>query len=150
SNRITIGRPTFVSAAIPSFLPITIRSSSKRCYIRCFCCPALQGRFPANPLRSLGPPSSAFTPPILRRPLSGLISHSFWMWSAGPYDQPRKDVRMRTSEIVRAWGKILRGEAPSLSIELTRECPLRCPGCYAYDEAHLGGGLTLRELNDRK
>jgi organic radical activating enzyme len=57
---------------------------------------------------------------------------------------------MRTSEIVRAWGKILRGEAPSLSIELTRECPLRCPGCYAYDEAHLGGGVTLRELNDRK
>src|SRR6188472_141950 len=57
---------------------------------------------------------------------------------------------MRTSEIVRAWGKILRGEAPSLSIELTRECPLRCPGCYAYDEAHLGGGVTLRELNDSK
>lgn len=57
---------------------------------------------------------------------------------------------MRTSEIVRAWGKILRGEAPSLSIELTRECPLRCPGCYAYDEDHLGGGVTLRELNDRK
>jgi sulfatase maturation enzyme AslB (radical SAM superfamily) len=57
---------------------------------------------------------------------------------------------MRTSEIVRAWGKILRGEAPSLSIELTRECPLRCPGCYAYDEAHLGGGVMLRELNDRK
>jgi organic radical activating enzyme len=57
---------------------------------------------------------------------------------------------MRTSEIVRAWGKILRGEAPSLSIELTRECPLRCPGCYAYDDAHLGGGVTLRELNDRK
>jgi sulfatase maturation enzyme AslB (radical SAM superfamily) len=57
---------------------------------------------------------------------------------------------MRTSEIVRAWRKILRGEAPSLSIELTRECPLRCPGCYAYDEAHLGGGVTLRELNDRK
>jgi sulfatase maturation enzyme AslB (radical SAM superfamily) len=57
---------------------------------------------------------------------------------------------MRTSEIVRAWGKILRGEAPSLSIELTRECPLRCPGCYAYDDAHLGGGVTLRELSDRK
>jgi sulfatase maturation enzyme AslB (radical SAM superfamily) len=57
---------------------------------------------------------------------------------------------MRTSEIVRAWRKILRGEAPSLSIELTRECPLRCPGCYAYDDAHLGGGVTLRDLNDRK
>src|SRR5271167_2249872 len=57
---------------------------------------------------------------------------------------------MRTSEVLGAWGKILRGEAPSLSIEITRECPLRCPGCYAYDDQHLGGGKTLRELNDRK
>jgi sulfatase maturation enzyme AslB (radical SAM superfamily) len=53
-------------------------------------------------------------------------------------------------QIVQAWGKILKGEYPSLSIEITRECPLRCPGCYAYDDAHLGGGRTLRELNDRK
>jgi MoaA/NifB/PqqE/SkfB family radical SAM enzyme len=51
---------------------------------------------------------------------------------------------------MRAWGKILKGEPPSLSIEITRECPLRCPGCYAYDEAHLGGGKTLRSLIDRK
>ena len=57
---------------------------------------------------------------------------------------------MRTSEILRAWAKILKGERPSLSIELTRECPLRCPGCYAYDDGHLGGGLTLRNLNDHK
>ncbi len=57
---------------------------------------------------------------------------------------------METSQIIRAWGKILRGEHPALSIEITRECPLRCPGCYAYDDAHLGGGVTLRELNDRR
>jgi MoaA/NifB/PqqE/SkfB family radical SAM enzyme len=57
---------------------------------------------------------------------------------------------VRTSEILKAWSKILKGEQPSLSIEITRECPLRCPGCYAYDDAHLGGGVTLRELNDRK
>lgn len=57
---------------------------------------------------------------------------------------------MQTSEIIRAWSKILRGETPSLSIEITRECPLRCPGCYAYDPAHLGGDLTLRELSDFK
>jgi sulfatase maturation enzyme AslB (radical SAM superfamily) len=57
---------------------------------------------------------------------------------------------MQTSEILRAWGKILKGERPSLSLEITRECPLRCPGCYAYEEGHLGGGITLRELNDRK
>jgi len=35
-----------------------------------------------------------------------------------------------------------------LSIEITRECPLSCPGCYAYGESHLGSGVTLRELND--
>jgi len=55
-----------------------------------------------------------------------------------------------TYQIFQAWGKILKGEHPSLSIEITRECPLRCPGCYAYDDAHLGGGQTLRELNDRR
>ena len=57
---------------------------------------------------------------------------------------------MYTSEIIQAWGKILKGEKPSLSIEITKECPLKCPGCYAYDDAHLGGGQTLRELNDRR
>jgi sulfatase maturation enzyme AslB (radical SAM superfamily) len=57
---------------------------------------------------------------------------------------------VQTSQILHAWGKILKGERPSLSIEITRECPLRCPGCYAFDDAHLGGGQTLRDLNDLK
>jgi MoaA/NifB/PqqE/SkfB family radical SAM enzyme len=57
---------------------------------------------------------------------------------------------LHTSEIIKAWGKILKGQPPALSIEITRECPLKCPGCYAYDDAHLGGGQTLRELNDRR
>lgn len=35
-----------------------------------------------------------------------------------------------------------------LSIEITRECPLTCPGCYAYGENHLGGAATLRNLSD--
>ncbi len=52
--------------------------------------------------------------------------------------------------IIRAWGKILVGRRPNLSIEITRECPLRCPGCYAYGNEHLGGGQTLRTLSDRK
>jgi len=56
---------------------------------------------------------------------------------------------MKTLDVIRAWRKIVRGERPSLSLEITRECPLRCPGCYAYDDAHLGGGLTLRDLHDR-
>jgi organic radical activating enzyme len=62
----------------------------------------------------------------------------------------RKGRFVKTSDVVRAWGRILKGERPSLSIEITRECPLKCPGCYAYDDAHLGGGATLRSLNDRK
>jgi MoaA/NifB/PqqE/SkfB family radical SAM enzyme len=37
-----------------------------------------------------------------------------------------------------------------LSIEITRECPLSCPGCYAYGDAHLGGGRTLSQLNDSR
>src|SRR5277367_393347 len=57
---------------------------------------------------------------------------------------------MYTSEIIQAWGKILKGEHPALSIEITRECPLRCPGCYAYEDGHLGGGQTLRQLIDHK
>ena len=52
--------------------------------------------------------------------------------------------------IITAWGKILRGYRPSLSIEITRECPLRCPGCYAYGDEHLGGDVTLRQVTDYK
>jgi sulfatase maturation enzyme AslB (radical SAM superfamily) len=52
--------------------------------------------------------------------------------------------------IMSAWGRILNGYTPALSIEITRECPLRCPGCYAYGDDHLGGGVTLREVRDFK
>jgi MoaA/NifB/PqqE/SkfB family radical SAM enzyme len=52
--------------------------------------------------------------------------------------------------ILTAWGNILRGYRPSLSIEITRECPLRCPGCYAYGDDHLGGDVTLRQVSDFK
>ncbi|HMG87884.1 MAG TPA: radical SAM protein [Terracidiphilus sp.] len=57
---------------------------------------------------------------------------------------------MKSSEVLRAWARILAGSAPSLSIEITKECPLRCPGCYAFDAAHLGGPTQLRELSDFK
>jgi len=53
-------------------------------------------------------------------------------------------------DLLTAWGRVLRGRIPLLSIEITRECPLRCPGCYAYGDAHLGGGITLRQLNDKR
>ena len=57
---------------------------------------------------------------------------------------------MTAKEVMRAWKMILNGRRPSLSIEITRECPLRCPGCYAYEDGHLGGEITLRQLVDRK
>jgi MoaA/NifB/PqqE/SkfB family radical SAM enzyme len=59
---------------------------------------------------------------------------------------------VKSSEVMQAWKSILLGRRPSLSIELTRECPLRCPGCYAFDPAHLGGDgtITLRQLSDYK
>lgn len=56
---------------------------------------------------------------------------------------------MRTSEVIQAWKSILSGRRPTLAIEITRECPLRCPGCYAYEEGHVSG-MNLRQLNDKR
>ncbi len=59
------------------------------------------------------------------------------------------DIGVGAREIIQAWGRILAGSRPNISIEITRECPLRCPGCYAYGDDHLGGGgVTLRGLAD--
>jgi MoaA/NifB/PqqE/SkfB family radical SAM enzyme len=55
---------------------------------------------------------------------------------------------MRSTDILRVWGRVLRGRTPFLSIEVTKECPLRCPGCYAYAPDHLGSLTTLRQLSD--
>ncbi|MFZ1012887.1 MAG: radical SAM protein [Terracidiphilus sp.] len=57
---------------------------------------------------------------------------------------------MKTTEVLQAWRGILAGRKPSLSIEITKVCPLRCPGCYAFDPAHLGGDSELRQLSDFK
>src|ERR1700744_4085781 len=58
---------------------------------------------------------------------------------------------MKKSEELNAWARMPTGQKPSLSIEITRECPLRCPGCYAYEPEHLGaGGVNLRQLADYK
>jgi MoaA/NifB/PqqE/SkfB family radical SAM enzyme len=59
---------------------------------------------------------------------------------------PRQPVDV--AKLVTGITRLLRGYSPLLSIEITRECPLRCPGCYAYGSEHLGGGVTLRGLND--
>lgn len=55
---------------------------------------------------------------------------------------------IRVVELLSAWKAILSGSTPMLSIEITRECPLRCPGCYAYGDTHLGNEVTLRGLHD--
>lgn len=48
-----------------------------------------------------------------------------------------------------AWGRILKGYRPCLSIEITGKCPLSCPGCYAYGDDHLGvEGLNLSSVRD--
>jgi len=56
---------------------------------------------------------------------------------------------LRIKPVLQTWGRTLRGRVPALSIEITKECPLRCPGCYAYEEAHLGT-TNLRSLSDFK
>lgn len=56
---------------------------------------------------------------------------------------------MKKTEILRGWKTILAGRTPFLSVEITKECPLSCPGCYAYGEDHLGGTL-LKQVSDFK
>ncbi len=62
--------------------------------------------------------------------------------------KPNPSVTAR--EVLGAWGRILGGDLPMLSLEITRECPLSCPGCYAYGESHLAGGVRLRDLADSR
>lgn len=57
---------------------------------------------------------------------------------------------MKKSEVLQAWANILGGRPPSMSIEITKECPLRCPGCYAFEAGHLGGETALKDLSDFK
>ncbi len=64
--------------------------------------------------------------------------------------QAQKASSLRAAHLMKAWGGILTGRAPLMSIEITRECPLSCPGCYAYNDTHLGGDKNLRDLSDFK
>ena len=54
---------------------------------------------------------------------------------------------MRHQEVLTAWKRILMGRSPVLSIEITKECPLSCPGCYAFQPEHLDG-VPLKSLSD--
>src|SRR5579863_7742142 len=55
---------------------------------------------------------------------------------------------LKPRDLASAWWRILNGHVPMMSIEITRECPLKCPGCYAYGESHLGGETRLRDIAD--
>src|SRR5262245_28953425 len=58
---------------------------------------------------------------------------------------PRASLTPR--DFLASWAQILAGRVPLMSIEITRECPLSCPGCYAYGDSHLPG-TTLRQISD--
>jgi sulfatase maturation enzyme AslB (radical SAM superfamily) len=57
---------------------------------------------------------------------------------------------MKVTDLLRGWKTIVAGRTPFLSIELTKECPLNCPGCYAYGGDHLGGNVLLTQVSDYK
>ena len=57
---------------------------------------------------------------------------------------------MKTTDILLGWKTVLTGHTPFLSIEITKECPLSCPGCYAYGDEHIGGGVLLNQVSDFK
>ncbi|MGH9678518.1 MAG: radical SAM protein [Candidatus Acidiferrales bacterium] len=79
----------------------------------------------------------------LMQPVAGL-AHPTLMGTASP------NPSLTPRELLSAWGRILSGRVPLLSIEITRECPLSCPGCYAYGDSHLSGGVKLSELTDSR
>jgi organic radical activating enzyme len=55
---------------------------------------------------------------------------------------------MRTRAVFPAWGRILMGYRPFLSVEVTKECPLHCPGCYAYESERLPDGNAINDLRE--
>src|SRR2546425_2055994 len=55
---------------------------------------------------------------------------------------------MTKKDLLPAWGRVLTGRRPLLSLEITKECPLRCAGCYAYEPEHLPNHVPMRQLHD--
>jgi MoaA/NifB/PqqE/SkfB family radical SAM enzyme len=55
---------------------------------------------------------------------------------------------MRARAVFPAWGRILMGYRPFLSVEITNECPLQCPGCYVFEPGRLRSASTIRELKE--
>jgi MoaA/NifB/PqqE/SkfB family radical SAM enzyme len=57
---------------------------------------------------------------------------------------------MTKADLLPAWRRVLSGRRPLLSLEITKECPLHCPGCYAYEPDHLPTHVALRQLSDQR
>jgi len=104
-------------------------------------------------------PALAFEALLVRDLLAGIVDDACVLGDrprcvdAPPVDSrppPHYHIDQIMNGIIPAWGRILAGYSPALAIEITRECPLRCPGCYAYGDDHLGGEVTLREVRDFK
>jgi hypothetical protein len=97
----------------------------------------------------IGLPKTICMPRVAR---TLLVRNHTLMWSHSNLvtlysRQSEERATLTKSVILVAWVRILRGQKPLLSIEITKECPLRCPGCYAYEPEHLGG-TPLRQLAD--
>lgn len=73
--------------------------------------------------------------------LDGSLAPCFLMYSV-PHETKR--------DIIPARAGILRGGKPFLSVEITRECPLRCPGCCACDPESRESVGSLANLSDLK
>jgi MoaA/NifB/PqqE/SkfB family radical SAM enzyme len=54
------------------------------------------------------------------------------------------------SQLIRGWGRVLTGYHPSLSVEITHDCPLHCPGCYAYNPQRLESIGSLKSVEERR
>lgn len=66
-----------------------------------------------------------------------------------PLPRVSGNVDVNHWQILRGWGRVLMGYRPVLSIEITKECPLACPGCYAFHPDHLAG-TPLTSLSDHR
>ena len=55
---------------------------------------------------------------------------------------------MKPKDIFPAWSRILHGYRPFLALEITKICPLHCPGCYAYHPNHVKRSLGRKEPDE--
>jgi hypothetical protein len=83
--------------------------------------------------------------PISQEQMNHFYMHFPWIC---PGDGIKSD--MKTSEVLQTGSTLLADRAPSLSIEIKKECSLRCPGCHAFDATHLGNTIQKRQLSDFK